>query len=389
MANAKPRVHEIASELGVDSKVALAKLKELGEFVKSPSSTIEPPVARKLRAALEADGAAHPVAESKPVATATARPAGRPGPVRPAAPAAPSAPAAATVEAAPAASAPAPAPAPAATAAAPAPAPAAAATPASAPAAPAAEAPSSAGAAPAPAAPGAAPAAAAPWWRASGQQPLRVGAGHGPASCRTPSRATTPSRRRRAWASARARRRATSRVRRRPVPAPRVPALLAHVPVARVVPAVPVGPVLRSSSVPAAPVVLAVPVAPAASSALVAPPVLHGSRRLRRSSRWRWRSWPWSRRWHRWCLRQGRRQVQAAQVASGEASRVRDAGCAGRRWRQRLARQRRDHPHAPRRVDLGLRRQDRDDHRLHRAARHARHDPLQPGRDGHGHRVPR
>ena len=43
MANAKPRVHEIASELGVDSKVALAKLKELGEFVKSPSSTIEPP----------------------------------------------------------------------------------------------------------------------------------------------------------------------------------------------------------------------------------------------------------------------------------------------------------------------------------------------------------
>ncbi|WP_343246240.1 translation initiation factor IF-2 N-terminal domain-containing protein, partial [Xanthomonas perforans] len=53
---AKPRVHEIASELGVDSKVALAKLKELGEFVKSPSSTIEPPVARKLRAALEAEG---------------------------------------------------------------------------------------------------------------------------------------------------------------------------------------------------------------------------------------------------------------------------------------------------------------------------------------------
>ena len=69
MANAKPRVHEIASELGVDSKVALAKLKELGEFVKSPSSTIEPPVARKLRAALEADGAAKPAGaagEQKP-----------------------------------------------------------------------------------------------------------------------------------------------------------------------------------------------------------------------------------------------------------------------------------------------------------------------------------
>ncbi|MGO2658838.1 translation initiation factor IF-2 [Mycetocola reblochoni] len=52
----KPRVHEIASELGVDSKVALAKLKELGEFVKSTSSTVEPPVARKLRAALAAEG---------------------------------------------------------------------------------------------------------------------------------------------------------------------------------------------------------------------------------------------------------------------------------------------------------------------------------------------
>lgn len=54
---AKPRVHEVASELGVDSKVALAKLKEMGEFVKGPSSSIEPPVARKLRAALEAEGA--------------------------------------------------------------------------------------------------------------------------------------------------------------------------------------------------------------------------------------------------------------------------------------------------------------------------------------------
>ena len=53
---AKPRVHEIASELGVDSKIALAKLKEMGEFVKGPSSSIEPPVARKLKAALEADG---------------------------------------------------------------------------------------------------------------------------------------------------------------------------------------------------------------------------------------------------------------------------------------------------------------------------------------------
>ncbi|MFB3977546.1 translation initiation factor IF-2 [Microbacterium proteolyticum] len=80
---AKPRVHEIASELGVDSKVALAKLKELGEFVKSPSSTIEPPVARKLRAALAAEGSSGST-DAKPAAGA-ARPGARPGPARPAA----------------------------------------------------------------------------------------------------------------------------------------------------------------------------------------------------------------------------------------------------------------------------------------------------------------
>lgn len=51
----KPRVHEVASELGVDSKVALKVLRELGEFVKSPSSTIEAPTARRLRAALRGD----------------------------------------------------------------------------------------------------------------------------------------------------------------------------------------------------------------------------------------------------------------------------------------------------------------------------------------------
>ncbi|GAB3617874.1 hypothetical protein GCM10027416_24310 [Okibacterium endophyticum] len=80
---AKPRVHEIASELGVDSKVALAKLKEIGEFVKSPSSTIEPPVARKLRAALEADGAgAAPKKDAEGSKPAAAKPtASTPGPV--------------------------------------------------------------------------------------------------------------------------------------------------------------------------------------------------------------------------------------------------------------------------------------------------------------------
>ena len=45
----KARVHELAKEFGVESKVVLAKLKELGEFVKAASSTVEPPVVRKLR----------------------------------------------------------------------------------------------------------------------------------------------------------------------------------------------------------------------------------------------------------------------------------------------------------------------------------------------------
>lgn len=53
---AKPRVHEVASEYGVDSKFALLELRALGEFVKSPSSTIELPVARKLRARLQSQG---------------------------------------------------------------------------------------------------------------------------------------------------------------------------------------------------------------------------------------------------------------------------------------------------------------------------------------------
>ncbi|MET3450172.1 translation initiation factor IF-2 [Curtobacterium sp. 1544] len=73
----------------------MEKLKELGEFVKGPSSSVEPPVARKLRAALQADGASasKPAAAQTPSAPATAaapkssapKPGGpRPGPARPA-----------------------------------------------------------------------------------------------------------------------------------------------------------------------------------------------------------------------------------------------------------------------------------------------------------------
>jgi translation initiation factor IF-2 len=45
----KARVHELAKELGVTSKEVLARLNEQGEFVKSASSTVEAPVARRLR----------------------------------------------------------------------------------------------------------------------------------------------------------------------------------------------------------------------------------------------------------------------------------------------------------------------------------------------------
>jgi translation initiation factor IF-2 len=45
---AKVRVYELAKELGLESKELLAKLQEVGEFVRSASSTVEAPVLRKL-----------------------------------------------------------------------------------------------------------------------------------------------------------------------------------------------------------------------------------------------------------------------------------------------------------------------------------------------------
>ncbi|MGC5050693.1 translation initiation factor IF-2 [Micromonospora sp. DT48] len=75
----KARVHELAKELGVESKTVLAKLKEMGEFVKSASSTVEAPVARRLRSAFVASGgsgapSAAPSAPSAPSATPTPPP---------------------------------------------------------------------------------------------------------------------------------------------------------------------------------------------------------------------------------------------------------------------------------------------------------------------------
>ncbi|KFZ79255.1 translation initiation factor IF-2 [Amycolatopsis sp. MJM2582] len=107
----KARVHELAKELGITSKEVLAKLKDQGEFVKSASSTVEAPVARRLRDAYSSkDGQS-----KKPVPTPGPRPPAKPAAPAPAAKPAAPAPAAKTeAPAAPAASAQAPsAPAPA------------------------------------------------------------------------------------------------------------------------------------------------------------------------------------------------------------------------------------------------------------------------------------
>ncbi|MBM7477817.1 translation initiation factor IF-2 [Oerskovia jenensis] len=92
----------------MESKTIMTKLTELGEFVRSASSTIEPPVVRKLRDTFPAGGGAE--SASAPAKPAPARPAApKPAPAAEAAPA-PAAPApAAPAPAAPKAPAPAPA----------------------------------------------------------------------------------------------------------------------------------------------------------------------------------------------------------------------------------------------------------------------------------------
>ncbi len=77
---AKARVHEIAAELGIDSKRTLEKLKEIGEFVKGPSSTVEPPVVRKLKAAFAEEGIVPVPVEDKPDPKPAAKPAPAPTP---------------------------------------------------------------------------------------------------------------------------------------------------------------------------------------------------------------------------------------------------------------------------------------------------------------------
>ncbi|WP_432546498.1 translation initiation factor IF-2 [Kineococcus sp. SYSU DK004] len=119
---AKVRVYELAKEFGVESKVVLATLKEMGEFVRSASSTVEPPVIRRLKDKFPHDGGARgadrPAPAVKPgprlpqgarpgPAPVPSRPAPAPGPAARPAPAAPAAPAAQAPSAPPAPPAPA------------------------------------------------------------------------------------------------------------------------------------------------------------------------------------------------------------------------------------------------------------------------------------------
>ncbi|MGW5973846.1 translation initiation factor IF-2 [Streptomyces sp. NPDC055186] len=86
---AKVRVYELAKEFGVESKVVMAKLQELGEFVRSASSTIEAPVVRKLTDAFQ-QGGGNGKSAAKPGAPRKAAPKpGAPSPAQAARPAAP------------------------------------------------------------------------------------------------------------------------------------------------------------------------------------------------------------------------------------------------------------------------------------------------------------
>ncbi|HSV37409.1 MAG TPA: translation initiation factor IF-2 [Nocardioidaceae bacterium] len=72
---AKTRVHELAKELGVESKIVLEKLKEMGEFVKSASSTIELPVEKKFKEQFGGELAAAAPAKKAPAKKAAPAPA--------------------------------------------------------------------------------------------------------------------------------------------------------------------------------------------------------------------------------------------------------------------------------------------------------------------------
>ena len=70
---AKVRVYELAKELGIESKVLVAKLQDMGEFVRSASSTIEAPVIKKVKEAYPAEAASAKAAPAAPAKKAPAK----------------------------------------------------------------------------------------------------------------------------------------------------------------------------------------------------------------------------------------------------------------------------------------------------------------------------
>ncbi|MDU5163742.1 MAG: translation initiation factor IF-2 [Actinomyces sp.] len=83
---AKLRVHELAKELGITSKELMGHLKEAGEFVKSSSSSLEPPVVRQMREKFAATPKTKK-ADAKPAAKAPKPSAAKPAVKKAAAPA--------------------------------------------------------------------------------------------------------------------------------------------------------------------------------------------------------------------------------------------------------------------------------------------------------------
>ncbi|QGU02254.1 Translation initiation factor IF-2 [Corynebacterium kalinowskii] len=92
----KLRVHELAKQLGITSKELLATLKDQGEFVKTASSTIEPPVVKKMAQFYEKKSGSPAKDQAKPAAPkpgvaaakpgAAKKPAATPAPAQPGAP---------------------------------------------------------------------------------------------------------------------------------------------------------------------------------------------------------------------------------------------------------------------------------------------------------------
>ena len=80
---AKVRVYELAKEFGVESKAVMDQLKEMGEFVRSASSTIEAPVVRRLKEAFSAKAADQPAPANQASQGSRPRPGGNADPAAP------------------------------------------------------------------------------------------------------------------------------------------------------------------------------------------------------------------------------------------------------------------------------------------------------------------